>query len=693
MGLPLPLPWAISLNDYFLTPSVWYGLLALPLLLLMYFLRLRRQEKILSSTLLWGEAIKDLRVNAPFQRIRASLLLILQVLLLLLLAFSLMRPFWEFDSSNARLLVILIDNSASMNTTDGQHNNAPMTRLEQARAVALDSTRHLNANDQIMVAEFSQRPRTMQSFTNVRASVERAIRDIKPTDQATDFREAMKEIQAAILTKRATLADPNAVRPKIVLYSDGAFDRRDLDLDPALFDGFEYIKCGQERSDNVGLTALNVRRSLTRGVKDPLQAFFTVENFSFEPKTVKIRVSLGENVVPITKTVTLTPRPDPNVVAPPDLQQSHPWRQDIMLPLDPGSSGPLTVSLQPPEGTGSVDSLPTDDVAVVNIPKPENTKIMVVMRENANIFVRRALVSLQQTTGTKGTEMLIDYQTPEQFEGRYGKGIGEGEIAQVSDYDVVIFNDYAPKFRAGCSALFFGAIPALPGYKGKEPVEAPTVIDTNRSHYVTRYLNLNYINVAKATVFEFPRSAEVLLRMNYGALITADDDGRYRTIVVAMDLWEGNWLLHWTFPLFMTNAVDYLTGASERSGGQTLRTGDALAFPPVNVEESIELIDPAGGKHPLTLSVANPVYYAGTAHCGLYKYQGADGDWRYYGVNLANAQESDNAMEPTIKPQGGAPIIGQDKGKENREIWPYLVMIGLVILMIEWLVYHRQWSN
>lgn len=689
MGLPL----ALSLEDYFLTPSVWYGLLALPLLLLMYFLRLRRQEKILSSTMLWGEAIKDLRVNAPFQRIRASLLLILQVLLLLLLAFALMRPFWEFDSRDARLLVILIDNSASMNTTDGKYNDTAMARLEQAKAAALESTRHLNANDLVMVAEFSQRPRTMQSFTNVRASVERAIRDVEPSDLPTDFKGAMKEVQAAIMTKRAMLIDQSDLKPKVVLYSDGAFERGELDLDPALFDGFEYIKCGQERSDNVGIIALNVRRSLTRGVKDPLQAFFTVENFSFEPKTVKVKVTIGESAVPITKMLTLSSKPEPEAVLPPEIQQSHPWRQDIMLPLDPASSGALRVELLPPEGSGNVDSLAVDDMAVVNVPKPENTKILVVLRDNANIFLRRALASLQAVTGAKGTEMLIDFSTPEAFDTRYGKGVPEGEAVQIADYDLVIFNDYAPKFRAGCSALYFGAIPNLPGYAGKGLKDLPAVIDTNRSHYVTRYLNLNYINVARSTQFDFPRSAEVLLRMDYGALITADDDGRNRTIVVGMDLWDGNWLLHWTFPLFMTNAIDYLTGASERSGGQTLHTGDALSLPPVNQEEEIELIDPAEAKHPLTLSIANPVYFAATNRHGLYKYQAANGDWHYFGVNLANAAESDNAMIPQLKPPGGAPILGQERGKENREVWPYLVMIGLVILMIEWVVYHRQWSN
>jgi len=48
-------------------PLLVAGLTA-PVLLFLYFLKLRRQEIPVSSTLLWRQAIQDLQVNAPFQR-------------------------------------------------------------------------------------------------------------------------------------------------------------------------------------------------------------------------------------------------------------------------------------------------------------------------------------------------------------------------------------------------------------------------------------------------------------------------------------------------------------------------------------------------------------------------------------------------------------------------------------------------
>src|SRR3954469_17863130 len=91
---------------------------AVPLLLVLYFLKLRRKEMAVSSTLLWKKAIQDLQVNAPFQKLRRNLLLFLQLLLLALLCLALSRPVANYQPGAGKMTVILIDRSASMGTTD-----------------------------------------------------------------------------------------------------------------------------------------------------------------------------------------------------------------------------------------------------------------------------------------------------------------------------------------------------------------------------------------------------------------------------------------------------------------------------------------------------------------------------------------------------------------------------------------------
>ncbi|MEE8153365.1 MAG: BatA domain-containing protein, partial [Phycisphaerales bacterium] len=84
----------------FLSP--WSAMAAagvvVPLLLLLYFLKLRRQLLRIPTTLLWRESTQDLQVNVPFQRLRPSLLLFLQLLLLATLLAALAQPVLQTEA-------------------------------------------------------------------------------------------------------------------------------------------------------------------------------------------------------------------------------------------------------------------------------------------------------------------------------------------------------------------------------------------------------------------------------------------------------------------------------------------------------------------------------------------------------------------------------------------------------------------
>ena len=49
------------------TPLLWI-LAFIPALIALYFLKLKRQERVVSSTLLWRRSLEELHVNAPFPR-------------------------------------------------------------------------------------------------------------------------------------------------------------------------------------------------------------------------------------------------------------------------------------------------------------------------------------------------------------------------------------------------------------------------------------------------------------------------------------------------------------------------------------------------------------------------------------------------------------------------------------------------
>ncbi len=82
------------------------------------------------STLLWSRLLTDVEANAPWQRLRRSLLLLLQLLLVLILALLAARPFLERPAGLARDIVLVVDTSASM-AADGRR--ADPARRRQGR--------------------------------------------------------------------------------------------------------------------------------------------------------------------------------------------------------------------------------------------------------------------------------------------------------------------------------------------------------------------------------------------------------------------------------------------------------------------------------------------------------------------------------------------------------------------------------
>src|SRR5580704_10016811 len=149
----------------------WLVLAAIPpAIVLLYFLKLKRQPLEVPSTYLWQRSIEDLHVNSIWQRLRRNLLLLLQLLIVLLAILALLRPGWRGTKLLDTRSIFLIDNSASMNATD-----VSPTRLDEAKRRIGELIDQMDSGAVAMLISFSDSARVEQSFTDNRRLLRRQL--------------------------------------------------------------------------------------------------------------------------------------------------------------------------------------------------------------------------------------------------------------------------------------------------------------------------------------------------------------------------------------------------------------------------------------------------------------------------------------------------------------------------------------
>ena len=175
-----------------------------------YLLKRKRVVRLVSSTLLWQKFLADAQANSPFQKLRHNWLLVLQLLLLALAILALSRPYFAGHTTASDLRVVILDASASMQSTDEEPS-----RFEKAREEALALVKSLKDQDQMVVLLAGGNTEVKQSATSSKADLRRAILDCQVSDSSTRLTEALKLAETL-------LRDGNRHDPEIHLFSDGA---------------------------------------------------------------------------------------------------------------------------------------------------------------------------------------------------------------------------------------------------------------------------------------------------------------------------------------------------------------------------------------------------------------------------------------------------------------------------------------
>lgn len=175
---------------------LWLCIL-LPLIVLLYILKEKAEERKVSSLYLWQEAYQSLEARTPWEKLKNNLLLYLQLLLVLLSILALCGPYLSQGGRAYSDVVLAIDTSGSMNSTFYEEGESTgKSRLSVAKEKALDYVGSLPENTKITLITSNQTANLVFTGKTDHYSVKEEIRGLEETDLSGNLSPAVDLISS-----------------------------------------------------------------------------------------------------------------------------------------------------------------------------------------------------------------------------------------------------------------------------------------------------------------------------------------------------------------------------------------------------------------------------------------------------------------------------------------------------------------
>lgn len=710
----------------FLAPGT--GLLAaaiaLPLLLLLYFLKLRRRTVRVSTVMFFDARTTDDQANVPLRMLRPSILLLLQLLALACLIGALARPVLLNAGVAGDVIVILIDRSASMNAADSP---VAQTRLDEARLRALEVIDRLAPGQQAVVAAFAGTAEALTGVTSSRALLRRAVEDVTPTDEPGNLASAMElarslapRSEGAIDEMEDPAANADSVKPPactIVLISDGGFASEDavgparisaggnalvLEVVGPVRDGEQPTPVADDTPTNVGIVAF----SAVRSGDDPslVRVFCKVRNSARVARTARVRLSL-DGVTVDSLTVDIPPAPGTQIAS-------------SALRLEGG--GIISASLLEP------DALSADDSATLILnPAPPPVVFVVTPGAAANAqdevdpFLRSSLSALAELNKIAFRAVSLS-----EYERLAAEGLRTPDLSRTTPAgspgatpnsaspavaSMLIFDRVRPQRLAPVPSLSFGAGlpsagPRAPAVASSPPAEVGSerLLVWEREHPLLRGVPMDALVLrpgARLASDATPTNAPSPVAITELATLAASPSGdvlALRTdplgvqrVIVAFTITESNFGTLVGFPLFISNAIETLTLRSRSLNAASERTGVPIRVRPLP-GQTVVVDDPEGPRRfePSTAAIDDDgLLGIGTfSRVGLVLVTGVHPENSALAINLLDETESAIAVSRTVPVADVAPASRRGVADGSLDISWYFVLGCVLLLVPEFLV-------
>jgi hypothetical protein len=622
----------------FLTPAAFFLAGLLPVILLMYLLKLRRTERTVSSTYLWRQMVRDVQANAPWQRLRYNLLLLLQLIFLIFLTFALARPYTHTAGISSQTAVFIIDTSTSMAASD-----VSPTRLEAAKGQAHRLVESLPDQSRVTLIDAGPKARLLVSNSVDHAQIHQAIDSLQPGAGGSDLGVAL-QIASAIAARQ-----PDA---HTIVLSDGNVS---LPERLAISGKLTYLPLGL-RPENQAISLLNLQPN----PDGSLTAFAQIANYSDD--TVQRRIAFYA---------------DDQLVDAFDLQLPPGAGQSVLARNIVSDTLQLEARLLPAE---AADYLAADDRALAVYQPGEPISITLVTP--GNLFLQTALSLLPALPVTP-----ID-----------PAGVEDLPAAGLTILDGV--SPITTSLPAG-TLLFIGPLRSTEYFTVTGSIQSPVPRPADPEHPLLRYVNLDGISILDSARIPLPAWAQPVILANDPSdpgqslplLFAGEVDGR-RVAVISFDLRHSDLPLNVAFPILIANLIEWLApGRGGVPASLPPGTPFSLLAPPAIPPENITITRPDGSIDRPEIQ-GSQLIYTRTDQLGLYRLDLGDEQALLFAVNLFSPQESQISPAQTLG--GDAAVIAGVAGTQaaadsqaQREWWRPLALIALGVLTAEWLVFHR----
>lgn len=661
-------------------------LAAVPLgIILLYFLKLRREPVDVPSTYLWSKTIEDLHVNSLLQRLRRSLLLLLQLLVVALAAIAVFRPGIRDNMVGQGRTVFLLDTSASMQATDLEGRES---RFDKAKRMIAGRIESMDDSETAMLVTFSDRAETVQSFTSDRRRLSEALERVSVTNRPTDILGALQAADGLANPRRSSevgdVSDvqvADAMPADLLIYSDGGFQSvTEFSLGNLIP---EFVSIGSDRVRNLSITAFSAERNVER--PSEIQAFATVMNLGTEPLDTSVTLSSNGDFLD-ADTVSLQPGE----------------QTGLSFTLDSDEAMAMRLQLD------SDDDFALDNVAFAGLTPLRTVSVLVVTDGNSPLELGLGTFKAGQICQTE--LVSPDYLQSDDYKARADAGTD----------DLIIYDRCSPEILPATNTFFIASLPppsridtdARTSPSSPEPQSQPNdwswgsemstlaVIDVDRTHPMMRFLELYSLLVFSGRAVDGPTGSLDLVAADIGpVMVLAPRDG-YQDLVLGFEIVSKddtgndqantNWYAERSWPVFLLNVLRYLAGAAEAAGANSYQPGETVR---VRLESLIDtaMVTRVGGESSnIPVASNGTLEVVDTEGTGNYRVESEDRLVDLFAVNLFDRRESEIIPASAIELGYEAVEAVTEGVEQRREFWRLALIAMLGLLAVEWWIYARR---